>query len=124
MKKYIIFAMVLALILIGCSSKQGSLTVESREYSGDLSGLEYDSWDKTWVTAEQGKVFYKNDKHHISATVESVAGDNIKLHFSNKVVLPERKQENDIFYIMPGKTYIFIAGGGVSGLEIKVRYTK
>ncbi len=128
-KKYMLLICLLAatamasLCISGCKKNSpGKILVEIREYSGDMSGLEYGSWIGDKCDAIQGQSILSNSKQHISASVDHVYADGVRIIFSGDVVLPDKNISSNNFYLEKNKTYVFIAGGGISGTEIKIRY--
>lgn len=108
-------------ILAGCSSSNGTVSVETQNYNENGGKLETDGWQKHGtVDAVQGEVVYTNGQ--ITATVGNVSPDSMQIKFSEQVVNQENNKPGDIFKMEKNRTYTFIAGGGTNGLEIKLRY--
>ena len=120
--KIVFILLISAFFLIGCSNfKYGTINVETRSYSGDIGGLEYTPWNKEVpVEVEKGALVYSNGQ--ISVSVGQVYADGIRLQFSEPVTLANSNQNANNFYIKRNKTETFVAGGGVTGLEIKFKY--
>ena len=120
---FALLAVLYAILLTGCDSiTKDFVLVETREYSGDLDGLSYKGWERESYTAEAGTCILSDNGHNISAYVESAGSDYINIKFSNPVVLPDKKVGKRDYRLLKNKTYIFVSGGGISGLEIKIRF--
>lgn len=110
-------------LLVGCSkTSYGTIQVETRVYTGDMEGLEFGEWEKTKYPVEQGATVLFGGTYPLTATVSNIYKDGIRLKFSGEVAYPEENTSSNNYYLERNKTYIFVAGGGVDGMEIKVRY--
>ena len=125
MKKIIITTAVLtfaAFLLCGCSLSEKKITVETRVYSGDMDGLEYGSWKKETHPVRQGQLILMNSSTPVTASIDSVGKNSIGVLFSDNVVYPDKGVSTNHYTLELNKTYVFVAGGGISGQEIKIRY--
>ncbi len=122
MKRALYIAIILSVLLIGCKSPTQKLIVETRPYSGDESGLEYESWDRNNYPVEAGQKVLSSNDYHISARIDKVHSNGVRIKFSGEVVYPDKNESSDNFLLEKNRTYIFVAGGGIQGLEIKMRY--
>lgn len=121
--KTLLFVIGVALLLAGCSNLTGEhIQVSTREYVGGIAGLDYYSWNNDKFPVQKGISILSDNQYKISASISSIRADNIVIQFSNPVYVTGTEQYTDIITIEKNKTYVFIAGGGTSGLEIKVRY--
>ena len=122
MKKVLIGLMVAMMVcLAGCGKSNGKITVETQGYSEDGGKLEKTGWEKQGsVEATTGETIYTNGQ--ITATVGNVSKDSIQVKFSGQVVNKEDNKPGENFTVKKNRTYTFIAGGGTTGLEIKLRY--
>ncbi|MCR5686425.1 MAG: hypothetical protein K6G58_00125 [Lachnospiraceae bacterium] len=121
--KKIIITLVIAMILCltACKSSPGKISVETQSYVENGGKLEKTGWKKAGsVDVLPGEVIYTNGQ--ISATVGNVGKDSIQVKFSGQVVDHETNKPGDVFNVKKNRTYTFIAGGGTTGLEIKLRY--
>ncbi len=110
-----------AVILIGCGSGIGKVSVETQSYQEDGGKLDKSGWKKQGsVDAVQGEVIYTNGS--ITATVENADKNGVRVRFNGDVVDKETNKSGNNFYVKKNRTYTFVAGGGTQGLEIKLRY--
>ncbi len=112
---------VMIVCLAGCDGSNGKISVETQSYSEDGGKLEKGGWQKEGtVEAVSGEIIYTNGL--ITATVGNVSKDSVQVKFSGQVVNKENNKPGDVFNVQKNRTYTFIAGGGTTGLEIKIRY--
>lgn len=119
--RIILMISVCVLFLTGCGRSGGTITVETQSYSEDGGKLDKGGWQKNGsVEAVTGEVIYTNGQ--LTATVGNVSKDSVQVRFSGQVVNKEDNKPGDIFDVKRNRTYTFVAGGGASGFELKLRY--
>ena len=120
MKKLIILLPILCLLCAGCGSAKQHIEVDHRTYIGGIVGMDYGSWVNNKYTADKGAVIFSSSNPNITATISDISDNTIKIKFSSPVILDNK--EGDIFSLDKNRTYVFIAGLGTEGLEIKMRF--
>ena len=109
--------------LAGCKDLgKPHIIVATREYTGGIAGMDYSGWTETTSVLTQGMTIVNSSQYDISAVVSNVSSDSVTLSFSGPVVLQDKNTESDVFKLEKNRSYIFLAGLGTTGIEIKVRW--